>query len=479
MPAAQVSCAGLTSSRVQGEAFLQLLRKAPQPRLCTVPRAMAPRQLDLRACWHTAAPGRLSAWQQAFACGLREASKELYGGHVAVTWIASKLRKTDATGKAYSQDAPEQGSLSEFFRKIDADPDWFPGKHCGRKRGPQPLLTKKKRARIAQSSMRQKEEGHEPSVEVTVARNRAATLNPKTGLPFCDKTIRKVWLTVCYDFDPEHPWKFQRPLQKRFLPEDIKQHRLRMANTMLDRMDHVWDASWWLRNVVWIDPCASLIPKTRRQYDRMRRAELGNRKRLISDNARQYNRNLRGTPEVLKQASYDVHRVNWLMVLTQGKVAVHMLPESWSVCGEGMAHAATMLPQVLQSMLGPHARLPRVLFTDRGTGMYAPSGRIVHAFNQAVRQQGFRTFWGEDASRQAPDMPDLLLHETAVSWFRSQMRRMKPAVHPWEETRSQWLARATRSVKNINATHDVAGLCREFTVRLEMCREGGGERLPK
>ena len=102
------------------------------------------------------------------------------------------------------------------------------------------------------------------------------------------------------------------------------------------------------------------------------------------------------------------------MVLTQGKVAVHMLPEDWSVCGEGMAHAATMLPQVLRRMLGPDVRLPRVLFTDRGTGMYAPSGRIVHAFHTAVRQQGFRTFWGEDASRQAPDMSDLLLHETAV-----------------------------------------------------------------
>ena len=123
MPAAEVVCAGVRSSRVEGEAFLQLLRILREPRLCTVPGAMAPRQVDLRACWHTAGPGRLTAWQQAFTCGLREASKELYGGHVAVTWIASKLRKTDATGKAYSQDAPEQGSLSEFFRKIDADPE--------------------------------------------------------------------------------------------------------------------------------------------------------------------------------------------------------------------------------------------------------------------------------------------------------------------------------------------------------------------
>ena len=52
-------------------------------------------------------------------------------------------------------------------------------------------------------------------------------------------------------------------------------------------------------------------------------------------------------------------------------------------------------------------------------------------------------------------------------------------VLPWEETRCYWLARATRVVQNINDTHDVAGLCREFTARLEMCREGAGERLPK
>ena len=151
---------------------------------------MAPPQVDLRACWHTAPPGRLTAWQQALACGLREASQELYGGHVAVAWIASKLRKTDATGKAYSQDAPEQGSLSDFFKKIDADPDWLPGKHCGRKRGPQGLLTKKKRARIAESSMRQKAEGHEPSIEVTVARCPAATLNPNTCLLYTSPSPR-------------------------------------------------------------------------------------------------------------------------------------------------------------------------------------------------------------------------------------------------------------------------------------------------
>ena len=37
---------------------------------------------------------------QAYACGLREASKELNGGHVYASWIASKLHTTDSTGKA-------------------------------------------------------------------------------------------------------------------------------------------------------------------------------------------------------------------------------------------------------------------------------------------------------------------------------------------------------------------------------------------
>ena len=92
----------------------------------------------LQAFWHTSAPDRLTPWQQALALGLREASKELNGGHVAINWIASKLRKTDSTGKAYSKDPPKHGSLTEFFSKVDADPAWFPGKHPGAKRGPAP-----------------------------------------------------------------------------------------------------------------------------------------------------------------------------------------------------------------------------------------------------------------------------------------------------------------------------------------------------
>ena len=55
------------------------------------------------------------------------------------------MRKTDGTGKGYSQDAPGHGSVSEFFQKVDADPEWFPGKVSGQKRGRKAVMTPAKR----------------------------------------------------------------------------------------------------------------------------------------------------------------------------------------------------------------------------------------------------------------------------------------------------------------------------------------------
>ena len=276
----------------------------------------------LEELWHRASPGHLSPWQQALALGFREASKEVFGGHVSVKWIAPKLRKTDDAGKGCSEEAPGHGSVSEFFHKVDADPCWYPGKISGKKRGRPAVMTPGKRARIASSAMSQKGEGHEPSVDVTVSRRPAATLNPVTKKAFCDKTIRKVFVEDCYDFGPEYPWKLQAPLQKIFLPDDVKQHRVSMARHILLQEQRGDDAAWWLRNVVWMDPCCSVLPRSRRQYDKMSRAELGNKKRYISDDARLYSRNLRGPKESLKQASFEAERISWVMVLARGVMTV-------------------------------------------------------------------------------------------------------------------------------------------------------------
>jgi len=76
-------------------------------------------------------------------------------------------------------------------------------------------------------------------------------------------------------------------------------------------------------------------------------------------------------------------------------------------------------------------------------------------------------------------MGDMLLHETAVAWFRKLMRKTKPEVMPWLETREMWSKRARQVVSQINRDYDVAGLCREFPTRLEDVVNGLGERLRK
>ena len=112
-------------------------------------------------------------------------------------------------------------------------------------------------------------------------------------------------------------------------------------------------------------------------------------------------------------------------------------------------------------------------------GMYAHSGKVVREYNSATTAAGVRLYWSEHAAKQAPDMGNLLLHETAVAWFRNRMRRAKPVVHPWEESRSQWAERAASCVRAVNAENDVSGLCREFPMRLSASLEQGGERLSK
>ena len=82
-----------------------------------------------------------------------------------------------------------------------------------------------------------------------------------------------------------------------------------------------------------------------------------------------------------------------------------------------------------------------------------------------------------DASSQAPDMGDILLHETGVSWFRKRMREEKPVVKPWLETYEQWTERARRAVQGINADYDVRGLCKQFPGRLAKCVAKEGDRL--
>ncbi len=78
---------------------------------------------------------------------------------------------------------------------------------------------------------------------------------------------------------------------------------------------------------------------------------------------------------------------------------------------------------------------------------------------------GLRPFAGEHAGAQPPDIPDVLLHETAISWVKSREGKTRPP-KAWEETREAFTARMRGIVQEVNASCDVEGLCYGFLKRL-------------
>lgn len=134
----------------------------------------------LKNLWQSGQQGRLSPWQVARALALREASKECHGGQANLPWVASRVTKIGGGN-------PCVQSLCDLFAKIDADPDWYPGKHSAKKRGPKPLFNAAKRQCVARSAMAAKSKhDQEPSVTAVCLACPAATHNPNTGKPFCD-----------------------------------------------------------------------------------------------------------------------------------------------------------------------------------------------------------------------------------------------------------------------------------------------------
>ena len=95
---------------------------------------------------------------------------------------------------------------------------------------------------------------------------------------------------------------------------------------------------------------------------------------------------------------------------------------------------------------------------------------------RSVSCVSLHVLWPTFASTQQR-APTVRPHETAVAHFRSQMRREKPAVVPWQESVEQWSDRAEKCVGYINSVYNLDGLCRSFPKRLRELQAKQGERL--
>ena len=58
---------------------------------------------------------------------------------------------------------PTREAIRQFLARVDADPEWYPGKNYRKRAGPQAVLQGKKKKQVAKSAMNLKKEGGEPT----------------------------------------------------------------------------------------------------------------------------------------------------------------------------------------------------------------------------------------------------------------------------------------------------------------------------
>ena len=109
---------------------------ALRPPACLAQLMAAPKLCDL---WLAAPEGKLCAREQAKAWALREAWRaEGKGAYGLLAFVAARVNIT-RNGKPAGA-CPTTASMHEFFAKVDADAEWFPGKQTGGPRGPKRVL---------------------------------------------------------------------------------------------------------------------------------------------------------------------------------------------------------------------------------------------------------------------------------------------------------------------------------------------------
>ena len=110
-------------------------------------------------------------------------------------------------------------------------------------------------------------------------------------------------------------------------------------------------------------------------------------------------------------------------------------------------------------------------------------GTVTGDYESACREHGFKLWAGSNSKygprAQPPDVADVVLHETAISWLRREEAESRP-VAPWNETPEELEKRLQQAVARINKDFDVRGLCMEFPDRLyHLSKKTYGDRLPK
>ena len=427
----------------------------------------------LRDAWLCGPDDRLCGREQAKAWALREYWREHHDSeHGLFAFVASKVRK-NKRGKPSGAN-PTGEAMKEFFRKIDEDEEWFPGKHCGAKRGPDRVITGGKKTGLIAAAKRIKREGGEVTYPKLLSRAPQAALNPATGEPVHKNCVYAVLREHVPDPSrPDDHWDNRPRYSREALSDKQIKKRYAWALWMRDVVRHT--VAWYYMNLVWCDLCCSILPRCEPKATEQALARKSHR--FWGSKAEQaHSQNLRGSKKALKMKSSGTVRIWFVPVLTRGKFHIEALPEDFP--GETEEGAAIMVARV-RAALNVRFRdnAPAVLMTDRGNGFFeSNSGKITDGYRDALREHGLKCFQGQDAHQQPGMLQELMLHETIMAWVRVRLSRTVPP-NPCGESYSDYVSRLKRVAAYINEHHKVGDVCHRLPARVQKLIDAKGDRI--
>ena len=169
-----------------------------------------------------------------------------------------------------------------------------------------------------------------------------------------------------------------------------------------------------------------------------------------------------------------------MLVMFRGHFLMEVLGADWTQNSAGVAQFVHRLEDIMRRKLGPDVALPRIIFSDRGPGMYQTStGHITREYHKALCDTGFRAYAGTDASQQPADQPDVYPHETVAAWIRYFQKRHPVPKHDDLDVMEESFRDQCRECMDwINSKYNVEGIHQAFPERIQELIDAEGERLP-
>ena len=107
----------------------------------------------LKSACTSAQEGQLPAWEEAKAWALREVwRKDKESDWGMQVFVAGRVYKSTGTNGKQKPENPTPSAIHQLFARMDADPQWFPGKAAEKQNGPAPVLKGVKRRLVAEAA---------------------------------------------------------------------------------------------------------------------------------------------------------------------------------------------------------------------------------------------------------------------------------------------------------------------------------------